>query len=69
MSVATPYSLTRTFQCWAEYHFLYWFIAEQCLAYNIKHKKIEMVSPTYMVEQCLEKRPEFDLEYVMLSSV
>ena len=28
-----------------------------------------MVSPTYMVEQCLEKRPEFYLEYVTLSSV
>ena len=26
-----------------------------------------MVSPTYMVEQCLEKRPEFDHGYVILS--
>ena len=33
----------------------------------MKHKKIGMVSPIYMVEQCLEKRPEFDLDYVTLS--
>ena len=58
MSVAgasTHASVTRTFQCWAEHRFLYRYIAEQCLASNIKHKKMEMFSPTYMVEQCLEK--------------
>ena len=58
---STQPCVTHTFQCWAEYCFLYMYIAEQCLANNIKHKKIGMVSPTYMVEQCLEKQPEFDL--------
>ena len=34
-----------------------------------KHEKVDMVSPTYMVEQYMEKQPAFKLEYVMLSSV
>ena len=69
MSVAgtsTHPSVITTLQCWAV---LYHYIAEPGLANNIKHKKIEMVSSTYMVEQCLEKRPEFNLEYVMVSLV
>ena len=59
----------RAFWCWSQYHFLYRQIVEQCRAFNLKHKKIEMVSPTYMVEQYMEKRPKFDHEYVMLSLV
>ena len=62
-------SVACAFQRWAEYRFLYIYIDEQCLANCIKNKKIEMVSSTYMVEECLEKRPAFNLEYVMISSV
>ena len=49
--------------------FSYKYIPEQYSAFNIKHKKIDMVSPTYMIEQCLVKRPEFYIKYVTLSSV
>ena len=41
--------------------FLYRYIVEQCPAFNIRHKKIDMVSPTYIVDQCLEKQPELYL--------
>ena len=47
----------------------YRYITEQCREFNIKYPKIDIVSPTYMVEQCLEKRKEFYLEYVTLYAV
>ena len=50
-------------------HSIAFYIGIYKRAFNINHEKIDMVSPTYMVEQCLEKWLEFYVEYVTLSSV